>query len=183
MAYSPPYLNHIDYTEVYKTELWLLGFVRKQDEMLGLRQSTMRSHSSVIFPGQDDEDQTLARIPADVTEAVAVTASIVEGSGSRWHLRFRTTALGYIVDLQRSLQRQFDILAPGGSIVCVIGNASHGRSGHVATVAADLWYARMAEAVGFRVRDIVVGRTLRRRGADCTYLRESVVLLDKPIGA
>ena len=88
MVYSPPYLNHIDYTEVYKTELSLLGFVRKQDEMLGLRQATMRSHSSVLFPGQDDEAKTLARVPTDVTEAVAATASIVEGSGSRWHLRF-----------------------------------------------------------------------------------------------
>jgi DNA modification methylase len=27
---SPPYPNNIDYSEVYKLELWLLGFIDKQ---------------------------------------------------------------------------------------------------------------------------------------------------------
>lgn len=34
---SPPYPNNIDYTEVYKLELWLLGYVTSAKEFLDLR--------------------------------------------------------------------------------------------------------------------------------------------------
>jgi hypothetical protein len=173
MMYSPPYLNHIDYTEVYKVELWLLGFVKKQQEMLGLRKSTFRSHASARIPGQH------VALPSDVSEAIATASDIVETSGSRWHNYFRSTANGYAMDLLLSLRWQSEILQQGGQIVCVIGNSSHGRSGNSATIAVDLWYARLAESVGLRVERIEVARRLRRRGADCDFLRESVVVLAK----
>src|SRR6202023_475001 len=41
---SPPYPNNIDYSEIYKLELWLLGFVKSRTEFLNLRHSTLRSH-------------------------------------------------------------------------------------------------------------------------------------------
>ena len=41
---SPPYPNNIDYSEVYKLEFSLLGFVADNDEFLRLRKSTFRSH-------------------------------------------------------------------------------------------------------------------------------------------
>jgi hypothetical protein len=43
---SPPYPNNIDYSEVYKLELWLLGFVGTPDAFLALRKTTLRSHQS-----------------------------------------------------------------------------------------------------------------------------------------
>lgn len=173
MVYSPPYLNHIDYTEVYKVELWLLGFVKKQKEMLGLRKSTLRSHASARIPGQD------VTLPDDVLEAIATASDIVEASGSRWHSHFRSTASGYAMDLLLSLRWQAALLRPGRQVVCVIGNSSHGRAGKSATIAVDLWYARLAEAAGFCVERIEVARRLRRRGTDCDFLRESVVVLRK----
>jgi hypothetical protein len=47
---SPPYPNNIDYSEVYKLELWLLGFVSDQKEFLELRRSTFRSHPTILLP-------------------------------------------------------------------------------------------------------------------------------------
>ena len=41
---SPPYPNNIDYSEVYKLELWLLGFIQDSQQFLELRKSTFRSH-------------------------------------------------------------------------------------------------------------------------------------------
>src|SRR6266487_2914356 len=41
---SPPYPNNIDYNEVYKLELWLLGFATTADGFLDLRRQTFRSH-------------------------------------------------------------------------------------------------------------------------------------------
>jgi hypothetical protein len=171
MAYSPPYLNHIDYTEVYKVELWLLGYVAKKEEMLGLRRRTFRSHASVIFEDRNEE------LPANVAEAIAMVCDEVEQSKNKWHARLRPVAIGYACDLQQSLRRQYQILAPGGQIVCVIGNSSHGRAEHKATIPADLWFSHIARAVGFEVEKFVVARQLRRRGKDCRFLRETAIVL------
>src|SRR6266566_3335855 len=52
---SPPYPNNIDYSEVYKLELWLLGFVNDQEEFLQLRRSTFRSHPTILLPQLPDD--------------------------------------------------------------------------------------------------------------------------------
>jgi hypothetical protein len=173
VAFSPPYLNHIDYTEVYKVELWLLGYVAKQNEMLDLRRRTLRSHASVLFD-EPDED-----LPEMVTEAIKLACDAVEQSRSRWHARLRPVAIGYASDLQRSLRRQHALLAPEGRVVCVVGNSSHGRGEHVATIAADLWICQIAAGLGFEVEKLVMVRRLRRRGDECQFLRESAVVLRK----
>ena len=41
---SPPYLNSFDYTDVYRPELFLGGFVRSAEELQKLRLRTIRSH-------------------------------------------------------------------------------------------------------------------------------------------
>ena len=50
LCYSPPYLNNIDYSEVYKLELWLRGDVVSKDQFYKLRLGTFRSHPSITFP-------------------------------------------------------------------------------------------------------------------------------------
>jgi hypothetical protein len=167
VAFSPPYLNHIDYTEVYKVELWLLGYVAKQDEMLELRRRTLRSHASVLF-AEPDED-----LPETVTEAIELACDAVEQSRSRWHARLRPVAVGYASDLQRSLRRQHALLAPEGRIVCVVGNSSHGRGEHVATIAADLWICQIAAGLGFEVEKLVMVRRLRRRGDEVSFFAKA----------
>ncbi len=47
--YSPPYLNGIDYSEVYKVEEYFLGFVHSNVELRALREGTLRSHASIRF--------------------------------------------------------------------------------------------------------------------------------------
>jgi hypothetical protein len=41
--FSPPYLNLIDYTELYKIELWLMGHIADQAEFRKVRLGTLRS--------------------------------------------------------------------------------------------------------------------------------------------
>jgi hypothetical protein len=50
---SPPYPNNIDYTEVYKLELWLLGHVTTAAEFLALRRKTFRSHPTCGLDAPD----------------------------------------------------------------------------------------------------------------------------------
>jgi hypothetical protein len=173
MLYSPPYLNHIDYTEVYKVELWLLKFVLKQAEMLSLRRQTFRSHASVLF---DDANENL---PGEVSESIDVASQLVESSKSKWHKRFRPAAVGYATDLQRSLRRQFELLQPGCRAICIIGNSAHGRTLPNATVAADLWLSSIARTIGFEVERVITTRRIRRRGEPSELLRESAVIMRK----
>jgi SAM-dependent methyltransferase len=173
-AYSPPYLNHIDYTEVYKVELWLLNFVKTQREMLDLRKRTFRSHASVGV------DETVDELPDDVCEAVEQAAELVTRSGSNWHRPFRSLALAYLADVRQALQRQYQLLSPGGLSICVIGNSAHGSKQERIPVATDLLISRLGESIGFSLERILVARQLRRRDHLNRFLRESVVIMRRP---
>lgn len=47
---SPPYLNSRDYTDVYRLELWILGYIDKFIDERKLRKSTLTSHVQVQLP-------------------------------------------------------------------------------------------------------------------------------------
>lgn len=174
IAYSPPYLNQIDYTEVYKVELWLLRFVTNQEQMLSLRKQTLRSHASVAFFANG------TNLPEDVINSVLLAASIVEKTGTKWHLRFRDTAFGYFEDMLSSLSRQYELLVPNGQAVCVVANSSHGSKSHRVPVVSDLLIARLAQSIGFEVEKLLVARKMPRRDSINGFSRESVIILKRP---
>lgn len=174
IVYSPPYLNHIDYTEVYKIELWLLGFVHSQKEMLALRKQTIRSHASIgISPATP-------LLPIDVEQAVAEANECVSISDSSWHRAFPRLFRAYLADMQLSLIRQYELLRPGARAVCIVANSAHGSKHQRVPVAVDLLIARLAEDLGFEVERFVVARQLLRRDHLNRYLRESVIILRRP---
>lgn len=174
MAYSPPYLNHIDYTEVYKVELWLLGFVASRLQMLELRKRTLRSHASIAFKACG----TL--LPRDVRAVVETASQVVQSTGKRWHRRFRDTAFGYLEDMQQSLAHQYHLLRSGGRAICVVGNSAHGSKHHRIPIATDLLISSVARSVGLQVQQLYVARHLRRRDSLNRYLRETVIVLRRP---
>lgn len=175
MVYSPPYLNHIDYTEVYKVESWLLGFTASAETMRAQRLETVRSHSSVQFP------ESRPRLSPAAREALRLVSKIVSKGGDPWHRKFPATARGYLSDMQMSLRTQFRLLEPGGQVRCVVGNSAHGSKGRRIAVATDLFIADIAKRVGFEVSKIQVARALARRDHLNSYLRESVIWMRKPI--
>lgn len=172
-AYSPPYLNHIDYTEVYKVELWLLKYVLFQSQMLALRKQTLRSHASYSF----SVDRT--GLPVKLADIVDVLADEIETTGKNWHKYFRNTALGYFQDMKTAFSRQLEYLKRGGHSVCVVANSAHGSGSNRVPVATDLMLARLAEFVGFEVVNILVARQTQRRDAPNPFLRESIIILRK----
>lgn len=174
MVYSPPYLNQIDYTEVYKVESWLLGFIDSIRTMKDQRLVTVRSHSSIKFPESRPELTTNAEA------ALQLVNTVVSSGGDPWHRMFPRTAYGYFSDMQQSLHRQFELLEPGAQVRCVIGNSAHGAKGRRIAVATDLFIADIARAVGFDVPKIQVARMLPRKDHLNLYLRESVVWMRKP---
>lgn len=172
-GYSPPYLNHIDYTEVYKVELWLLGYVDSPAEMLQQRRRTLRSHASIRF------DADGVGLPTAVIEIIEMLANEVERTGKNWHRYFRQTAYGYFQDMQQALKRQFEYLVQNGLSVCIVGNSAHGSGQYRVPVATDLLVAEIARSVGFTVSSLLVARQTPRSAVDSPYLRETAIFLQK----
>lgn len=175
ICYSPPYLNNIDYTEVYKLELWLRGDVTSQDEFRALRLSTFRSHPSIMFPpsalyDEFDSDAWIVRL------RTALLAALPE---DRFLLMRCRLFAGYIDDLILSLREQQRVAAPGAPIVCVIGNSLHGGQQKI-LVCSDLLIAAAAQAVGLVVDRLQIARQLPRRDHQNGWLRETIVMMHKP---
>lgn len=177
VCYSPPYLNNIDYSEVYKLELWLRGDVKTHEEFRALRLSTLRSHPSVKFP------------------ATALCDGLRRGTWIRRLKNALITALpddnyqkmrqalfsGYIDDLLVTLSEQRRVATPGAPIVCVVGNSLHGGKEYSQVpVCTDLLIAAAAQAVGLRIDHLQIARQLPRRDHQNGWLRETIIVMRKP---
>jgi DNA modification methylase len=179
IMYSPPYLNNIDYTEVYKLELWLCGFVSSYDEFRSLRLQTFRSHPSVSFsdPVTSQSDERLN----DINNTIDILVNTLPADKYR-NQRIRLFT-GYFDDMYQTLKYQKDALSNGGWIFCVVGNSLHGSSKEPeirVPVASDLLITSIAHAIGFEVKAIQVARHLKRRSPETKFLRESIIVMRKP---
>jgi hypothetical protein len=179
--YSPPYLNFIDYTEVYKIELWLLEFVVDQKEFRTLREGTLRSHPSIQFPPRPKpscDAEVFSTIEA-ITEFLV--AHLARPSIGHVHSY-------YFADMYEALSEQFRTLEPGGAIACVVANSTFSRRSKENGTTTEAWrmpiltdvfLARLAEAVGFTDIEIWGARSLQAKNVSAGYARESIVVARK----
>lgn len=182
-VYSPPYLNCIDYSEIYKLELWMLELVRDQREFRDLRLGTLRSHPSIEFPARD----YLAPIAdTGVARQVEQLASFVE----RHHVRrgVGRPVRDYFDDMFQVLREQHLALEPGGIAVCVVGNSTFSRREKRGDGRQEVWrlpiltdvlLAELGRAAGFVDVEIWKARDLRPRNVQAASARESLVVLRK----
>jgi hypothetical protein len=178
-VYSPPYLNCIDYTEVYKLELWLLGFVSDQEEFREVRLGTLRSHPSIRF----EQGEELADLDAPVVEVIEHIAEVLDRRLPRPGLG--EMSRNYFEDMYRVFVEQYRVLEPGGHAVCVVANSTFSRreTGEAGRQEAwrlplltDVLIARLAEAAGFAHVEIWEARALRPRNVRAGSARESLVV-------
>jgi hypothetical protein len=172
---SPPYPNNIDYSEVYKLELWLLGFVNDQKEFLQLRRSTFRSHPTILLPQLPDDFKTLIA-KGMLRDVLRPILRRTESSSERYRHR---VILGYALDLWMTLCQQFRCLRKNGVAVFVVGNSLHGGKHLPYVIPTDLLVSILGRAAGFEVDRIAIARSFRRRLSGNHFLRESVVVLRK----
>jgi hypothetical protein len=184
-VFSPPYLNCLDYTEVYKLELWLLEFVKNQAEFRQLREGTLRSHPSIKFP--DRQRQSWGR--ESIFEFIDELTGYLEDHLPRASVG---TMVGeYFRDMYEVLLGLERTLELGGHLACVIANstfAGRARSdGKISeawrlTVMTDVLLARLAEQAGLEPVSILEARHLRPRNATDGSARESIVVCRKATG-
>jgi len=170
--FSPPYPNNIDYTEVYKLELWALGLIGNEGEFASQRRKTLRSHGSLKWDERYDYQlgSSADEVQALIDPLIAAIPQNDRYSGAR-----RQLVMGYTDDMLKVVDRVKRTLRPGGVMACIVGNSLHGKANEQLLIAADLLIARLAEIVGLTVVRIEVARRPTRRASYSEYLRESVV--------
>ncbi len=173
ILFSPPYLNNIDYTEVYKIELWLLEFLASPAQMREQRRRTFRSHPSCVFPEYDD-----ARIE-EVREVLGRPFQrLLEYAAAEEPWR-RNLFAQYFADMLRTLRGCRRLLKQDGRVFLVVGNSLHGSSDHPIPVATDLWTCKLAAEANLRVERLLMGRQFARKKFHAPLLRESVIVMSK----
>jgi hypothetical protein len=181
--YSPPYLNFLDYTEVYKLELWLLELVTDQESFRSVREGTLRSHPSIAFPTRPLVGDRTAPVFSIVD---AITDFLVEHLGKPSIARVHGH---YFADMYETLREQYITLEAGGSFACVVANSTFSRrqkgNGNVTEIwrvpiLTDVILARLAEAAGFTDIQIWTTRSLRAKNVNGGIARESIVVGRKP---
>jgi hypothetical protein len=173
---SPPYPNNIDYTEVYKLELWIMGFIDSSEHFLAQRRRTVRSHpTSAALP----QDSPFLNLPA-TRPILNLLQPLLQRMERSNDLSIRRLLLGYCADLFEALSNHFVALRPGGHEVLVVGNSLHGSGDTAFLLPSDLLIASMAPLIGFEVMTLNIARSLKRRLTGNHFLRESVVVLRKP---
>ena len=171
---SPPYPNNIDYSEVYKLELWMLGFVESSSQFLNLRYSTVRSHPTFDRQSTLNSDFMDEVQHGRLCALLGATTNRLQEAGEQWRAKM---LLAYFSDLWDALRNYRQVLRENGIAVFVIGNSLHGNE-NPALIASDIILAEMAESLGFHSQ-ISIARGLKRRLVGNHFLRESLVLLKR----
>jgi hypothetical protein len=169
---SPPYPNNIDYSEVYKLELWLLGFISSSEQFLTLRKSTFRSHPTYEKAHAVPEDFADELKTGKLLGLLGSLLKRLEESGDAWRAKLLSA---YFSDMWRSIQNFKTALAESGTAVLVVGNSLHGTE-YPALVPTDLIVAQIAECHDMAAR-VFVARGLKRRLSGNHFLRESIVVI------
>jgi len=173
---SPPYPNNIDYNEVYKLELWLLGFVSDGEDFLRLRYSSFRSHPTCTAPDMPEEFERELKRGA-LKQLLGPLLTKAEASPKRWRTRMLR---GYFSDFWMALREHYRCLRSGGYEVLVVGNSLHGGPDCPYLIPTDLAVSAMARCLGFSVEKTLVARALKRRLTGNHFLRESLIVLKRP---
>jgi len=178
--FSPPYLNCLDYTELYKLELWFLELVSTQQEFREVRLGTLRSHPSVKFPPRT----YLSGIVDPVVELIADLSAFATTHGRRNDVG--PVIQAYFEDMYRVWLQQRRVLRPGGVAACVVANSTFSRrerlkdGSHAESwrmpVLTDVLLAHLALLAGFDDVALVTARHLRPRNTDAGTARESVIV-------
>jgi DNA modification methylase len=165
---SPPYLNNLDYTMQTRLELFFLGFVSDMEELKQLRKRMMICDAKATY--KDIEDWKRVQ---DVASVEGIAKKIDEKLGNRgWGWDYGLMTRQYFGGLLRAMESIKEMLAPGASLLMVLGDSAHsGVHVPVTTIAEELGHI-----AGFCKSDVRVLRT-RRASSHGFKLNESAVVL------
>jgi hypothetical protein len=173
---SPPYLNSFDYSDVYRPELFLAGFVDSNDSLMKIRLKTIRSHvqASWEIPNNDD----FGVLYRDCISAIR------ESADAMWSRRLPSMVQAYFEDMETILRGLRNRALDDASLWLVVSTSAYGGI----EIPVDLIIAEVGQRSGWFLREVGVLRHLRSSSQHVKHvdevtrksvpLRESVVILD-----
>jgi len=166
VVYSPPYANCFDYSEVYKLELWISGYIDEYEKLNKLRNESLSSHLNKQlnhYPEHPLLKESLLKIK------------------KTWSKKIPLMISGYFYDMEKVIEKSFSILKKGGYCVIIVGNSAY--SGHI--IKTDEILAEIGIQKGFSEIEIHIARKLRASSQQAKLfsnensLRESVIIMKK----
>lgn len=169
---SPPYLNTFDYTDIYRPELFLGGFIQNNDELYRLRLNTVRSHVQAAWsnPVENDFGRQYTRI----------MEHILNNQDQLMCKRIPLMIQAYFEDMHRILEMLLQHSKENAQVWIVVSTSAYaGIEVPVDTIIGDI-----GESVGFELKKILKLRDIRKRktkySGNIDYLHESLVIFRKP---
>ncbi len=173
---SPPYLNSFDYSDVYRPELFLAGFVDSNDSLMKIRLKTVRSHVQASWekPVNDDFGVLYRNCISTIRDSAEVL----------WDKRLPNMVQAYFEDMEKILRGLRNRALNNASLWLVVSTSAYGG----VEVPVDLILAEIGQRSGWFLREVGVLRHLRSSSQHVKHVgeaarksvppRESVVIFD-----
>jgi len=165
---SPPYLNNLDYTMQTRLELFFLGFIKNMEELKELRKRMMICDAKATY--RDVEDW---RCVEDIPSIRNIAQAIDDKLGDKgWGWDYGRMTRQYFGGLLRALEAIKPMLAPGASLVLILGESAHAG---ILVPVPDI-VAELGQIAGYGKTDVRSMR-FRRSSSHSFSLKESAVIL------
>lgn len=164
---SPPYLNSRDYADIYRLELWVLGYLSTFAEEKKIRKSAIRSHVQTVW-----ED---CEYP-NIEELEIFMKHINSLNGQLWNRNIPNMIKGYFADMQGMLRDLSSKLKKGAMLYINVANSAYGNK----VCEVDVIIAEIARQVGYSPIEIREVRHVKssRQQKEVNKLRESIIVLE-----
>ena len=172
MVFSPPYLNSFDYSDIYRPELFLGGYVKNNSELRLIRKETLRSHVQYKWEKCDKSQSIWAQNIAN---------QIRENKELLWNKDIPEMIDSYFYDMEQIFKEAYRIAEPHAQLWFVIATSAYAGI----EVPVDLILADIATRQGWNLKNVNALRKLRT-SSQCSSedirkirLRESLIICEK----
>lgn len=168
---SPPYLNTFDYTDIYRPELFLGGFIPSNEALYQLRLNTVRSHVQALW--------TTPTVNNFGAEYAKVMEHLLDHQDLLMSKRIPMMVQAYFEDMKDILESLFRKMRNNGQVWIVVSTSAYAGM----EIPVDTIIGYIGTTAGFKLKGIEKLRDIRKRktknSGNIDFLRESLIKLMK----
>jgi len=168
---SPPYLNTFDYTDIYRPELFMGGFIPNNEALYQLRLNTVRSHVQALWPTPTEQDFG--------PEYTSVMSYLLSHQDMLMSKRIPLMIQAYFEDMKEILEMLWVKMKDGGQVWIVVSTSAYAGM----EIPVDTIIGYIGAVAGFTLKGIEKLRDIRKRktknSRNIVLLRESLIKLVK----
>lgn len=165
---SPPYLNSRDYTDIYRLELWVLGYITRFEQEKKIRKSALTSHVQVKLAEKSHPQ---------VNELEHFIDHLHSLNGNLWSKDIPNMVKGYFADMESIFIKMHSKLKKDAMVYINVSNSAYGNK----ICEVDTILARIAHQNGYKALEIRTARYINssKQQSLPEKLRESIIVLKK----